>query len=132
MQPPGTAVALSRGFRWVLVLGVVAIAGLAFAYWRYSAVQPPRVLRYTQTTHDGHRKHATGSEQTGSVTDGPRVFFTEGAGYDGLRPTLAQVSSDGGETVPLTAPFYASVILDISPRTSGRLAATFRNNSGKN
>jgi len=132
IQNPWTAVALSAGFRWVIVLGVVAIAGLAFAYWRYSAVQPPRVLSYTQITHDGHRKHATGSEQTGSVTDGPRVFFTEGAGYDGLRPTLAQVSSDGGETVPLPVPFDASVILDISPGASELLAASFTNNSDTN
>jgi serine/threonine protein kinase/Tol biopolymer transport system component len=129
IQNPWTAVALSAGFRWVMVLGVVAIAGLAFAYWRYSAVQPPRVLSYTQITHDSHRKHATGSEQTGSVTDGPRVFFTEGAGYDGLRPTPAQVSSDGGETVPLPVPFEMSAILDISPNGSDLLVASFSNNS---
>jgi eukaryotic-like serine/threonine-protein kinase len=99
----------------VLVVSVVTIA--AFAYWWAAAAQPPRVLSYTQITHDGRRKHAAGSEQTGSVTDGLRVFFTEGTGDNGLNPTPAQVSSDGGETVPLPVPFHG-VILDISPSSS--------------
>src|SRR5258708_4502372 len=34
IQNPWTALALSAGFRWVIVLGVVAIAGLALAYCR--------------------------------------------------------------------------------------------------
>jgi Tol biopolymer transport system component len=66
------------------------------------------------------------------VTDGPRVFFTEGAGYDGLRPTLAQVSSGGGETVPLPVPFDASAILDISPSATELLVMSFSNNSDMN
>lgn len=113
-----TAVAL-RPHRWrriTLFCGVTAIGTLALiTFWWNSLPQPPRVLTYTQITHDGHRKHATGSEQTGSVTDGPRIFFTEGAGYDGLRPVPAQVSSEGGETVPFHVPFDMSAILDISP-----------------
>ena len=129
IQKPGTVIAISAGFGWVIVLGAVATAGLGLAYWRNSAVQPPRVLSYTQITHDSHRKHATGSEQTGSVTDGPRVFFTEGAGDNGLIPTLAQVSSDGGETVPLPVPFDASAILDISPSATDLLVLSFSNNS---
>jgi eukaryotic-like serine/threonine-protein kinase len=106
----------------VLVLSVVTIA--AFAYWWAAAAQPPRVLSYTQITHDGRRKHAVGSEQTGSVTDGLRVFFTEGTGDNGLNPTPAQVSSEGGETVPLPVPFDGSVILDISPSASELLVVS--------
>lgn len=113
--------------------GAAAIGTLALiAYWWNSPPQPPRILTYTQITHDGHRKHATGSEQTGSVTDGPRVFFTEGAGYDGLRPTLEQVSSDGGETVPLPVPFDMSVILDISPSGSDLLVESATDNPETN
>ncbi len=106
-----------------LIIGGVAVA--AFAYWWKSSVQPLRVLCYTQVTHDGRRKHSTGTEQSGSVTDGPRVFFTEGAGDDGLTPTPAQVSSGGGETVPLPVPFEASVILDLSPSASELLMASY-------
>jgi eukaryotic-like serine/threonine-protein kinase len=69
-------------FPTMLVLCIVIIA--VFVYWWQAAARPLRVLGYTQITHDGHRKHATGSEQTGSVTDGPRVFFTEGSGDNGL------------------------------------------------
>ena len=112
----------------VLVIGGVAVAALA--YWLNSSVQPPRVLSYTQVTHDGHRKHSTGTEQSGSVTDGPRVFFTEGAGDDGLTPTPALVSSNGGETVPLPVPFEASVILDLSPSASELLMASYSEKSG--
>jgi serine/threonine protein kinase len=119
--------------RRAIVLGLAAIALLSLTvYWWNSPVPVPRVLSYTQITHDGHRKHATGSEQTGSVTDGPRVFFTEGAGYDGLRPTPAQVSSDGGETVPLPVPFEMSAILDISPSGSDLLVESATNNSDTN
>ncbi len=113
-----------------LVIGVVAVAALA--YWWNSAVQPPRILSYTQVAHDGRRKHATGSEQSGSVTDGPRVFFTEGAGDDGLTPTPAQVSSGGGETVPLPVPFEASVILDLSPSALELLMASYSDNPDTN
>jgi eukaryotic-like serine/threonine-protein kinase len=113
-----------------LVMGGVVIAVLAYR-WN-SSVQPPRVLSYTQVTHDSRRKHSTGTEQSGSVTDGPRVFFTEGAGDDGLTPTPAQVSSGGGETVPLPVPFEASVILDLSPSASELLMASYSDNADTN
>ena len=113
-----------------LLLGSVALATLA--YWWKSSLQPPRILSYTQVTHDGHRKHSTGTEQSGSVTDGPRVFFTEGAGDDGLTPTPAQVSSSGGETVQLSVPFEASVILDLRLSTSELLMASYSDNADKN
>jgi len=113
-----------------LLLGGIAVA--TFAYWWRSSVQSPRVLSYTQVTHDGRRKHSTGTEQSGSVTDGPRVFFTEGAGDNGLIPTPAQVSSGGGETVPFPVPFDASIILDFSPSTSELLMASYSDNPDTN
>ncbi len=113
-----------------LVMAVIAVAALAYR-WN-SSVQPLRVISYTQVTHDGRRKHSTGSEQSGSVTDGPRVFFTEGAGDDGLTPTPAQVSSGGGETVPLPVPFDASVILDLSLSASELLMASYSDNPDTN
>ena len=80
----------------------------------------------------GRRKHSTGSEQTGSVTDGPRVFFTEGSGDNGLIPALAQVSSEGGESMPLPNSFGASVILDISPNASELLVMSFSDDPDTN
>ncbi len=107
----------------VLALSIAAVGALA--YWWAAVAQPPRILNYTPITHDGRRKHATGTEQTGSVTDGLSVFFTEGIGDNGLIPTPAQVSSEGGESVPLSTPFGASVVLDISPSAAELLVMAY-------
>jgi serine/threonine protein kinase/Tol biopolymer transport system component len=117
-----------EGLRRAIPFGLAAIGALALiAYW-WNPPQLPRVLSYAQITHDGRRKHPTGIEMSGSVTDGARLFFTEGAGDQGLTPILAQVSSDGGETVPLQVPFEGSVILDISPSGSELLVVSFSDN----
>jgi eukaryotic-like serine/threonine-protein kinase len=126
---PAMVISAHAGLRRAIPFAVAAVGTLALiAYWRNSSPALPRVLSYTQITHDGRRKHPTGIEMTGSVTDGARLFFTEGAGDDGLTPILAQVLSGGGETVPLHVPFEMSVILDISPSASELLVASFSDN----
>jgi len=125
---PAMVISTFAGLRRAIPFGLAAIGALVLiAYW-WNPPQLPRVLSYAQITHDGRRKHPTGIEMSGSVTDGARLFFTEGAGDDGLTPILAQVSSGGGETVPLNVPFEMSVILDISPSGSELLAASFSHN----
>jgi serine/threonine protein kinase/Tol biopolymer transport system component len=130
----GTArsVTRSKAIAWVPAVLVLFLTIAALAHWWAASSQVPRVLNYTQITHDGHRKHATGSEQTGSVTDGRRIFFTEGTGDNGLMPTLAQVLSEGGETVPLPVPFGASAIVDISPSSSELLVTNYSDNPDTN
>lgn len=126
---PGIAISARAGLRRAIRFGVVSIGTLAvIAFWWNSPPPFPRVVSYTQITHDGRRKHPTGIEMSGSVTDGARLFFTEGAGDDGLTPILAQVSSGGGETEPLRVPFKMSVILDFSPTASELLVASFSDN----
>ena len=114
-QLSGWRAADSAGFRRISLalagFGILALVGI----WWNSPPLAPRVLNYSQLTNDGHRKSPTGVEMAGMVNDGSRVFFTEGGGDSGLTPTLAQVSTEGGETVPLHVPFEASIILDISP-----------------
>src|SRR5579872_900685 len=108
----------SRGF------GILALV----AIWWNSPPLAPRVLNYSQLTNDGHRKSPTGVEMAGMVNDGSRVFFTEGGGDSGLTPTLAQVSTEGGETVPLHVPFEGSIVLDISPSGSELLVVSSSDN----
>jgi serine/threonine protein kinase len=130
-KPP--VISAHSGLRRAIPFGVAAIGTLALiAHWWNSPASLPRVLSYTQITHDGRRKHPTGVEMTGSVSDGARLFFTEGAGDDGLKPILAQVSSGGGETVPLNVPFDMSVILDISPNASELLVTSASDNPDMN
>jgi len=84
--------------------------GLAMMYWLVP--RPPRVLQVVQLTQTG--RVAIGY---GVVTDGLRVYFTEGSGQDW---SLAQVSVKGGTPQPLnvTPPLFSPTILDISPDRS--------------
>ncbi len=73
----------------------------------------PRVLNYTQITHDGLQK-------AGFVTDGSRLYISELA-YG--KSTLVQVSVAGGDTVPLAVPFANPGLDDISPNGSELIVA---------
>lgn len=67
--------------------------------------QPPRVLGFTQITHDGHHKGDISS-------DGGRLYFTE---MQGEQFVVSQVSVAGGETSTLPTPFENTVLGGISP-----------------
>lgn len=114
---------------WMILFGFAVATVALLAYWLNSAPEPPRIVDFNQITNDGRRKQPTGVEMSGMVNDGTRVFFTEGTGDEGLTPTLAQVSSEGGETVPIQVPFRDSVILDISPNMSELLVAAYSANA---
>ena len=105
-----------------MVVPLIAVVTVV-AYLSTRPLPPPKVLSYTQITNDGHRKHAVGVDETGIVTDGARLYFTEAT--PNISPVLAQVSTLGGETVPLPTPFQYSVILDILPSASQLLVMSF-------
>ena len=111
------AKAPARGKRILLYIAVAAVVTLAaeLAFW-FAPSQPPRVLGYTQITHDSRPKGM-------GVTDGERIYFNEA---DGDHWVIAQVAVTGGETSILPTPFSSGVGLgDIAPDGSTLLVGSF-------
>src|SRR5215469_8028679 len=106
---------IARRTRLLFLLSTIALLASAAVFWR-GKPQPPRVLGYTQITHDGRFK-------IGIVTDGERLYFTE---LDGDHVVVAQVSASGGETATLPTPFANVFVGDISPDGSSLLVANFK------
>ena len=99
---------LDRRRHWRIVLPTAAaliILALAVVAWLRRSVQPPRIVRITQITHDGVSK-------TNVLTDGSRIYITEATGP---KQTLVQASVSGGETSPVPTPFDSIYAADISP-----------------
>lgn len=102
---------------WLVSTLVVLIAILA---WLARPSPPPRILGYTQITHDGLAK--------GSIfTDGERLYFQE---LQGDRFGSAQVSVSGGESSALAFPFANSFITDIAGDGSAVLVGSFNETKG--
>jgi eukaryotic-like serine/threonine-protein kinase len=112
--------------RFAITFIIIVVALLAFGYFALRPPAQPTVSGYFQMTHDGLLKHGIISTVAGTnaplVTDGSRVYFTEGAGGSS---TLAQVSSAGGETAAIPTPIGNPQLLDISPDRSTLLVADF-------
>jgi Tol biopolymer transport system component len=92
------------------------ILAAVFGFLLTRPLPPPKVSDYVQITNDGVPKVSFGFFGFGSltnallVTDGSRLYFKQAAPPF----ALAQVSAEGGETVPVATPFSA-VLGDISP-----------------
>lgn len=105
---------------WALGLGIVGLGALlVFGFhWRRSPSLSPRVLAYRQLTNDRQLK---GQNPCGwascLITDGPRVFFSESSS------SVVEVSSDGGDAIPVSTPFGCLRIYDISPDKTELLGA---------
>jgi Tol biopolymer transport system component/DNA-binding winged helix-turn-helix (wHTH) protein len=112
---PGPPKSIVRRTRLFLLLGTLGLLVLAAVFW-LGKPQPPRVLGYTQITHDGQFK-------SGIVSDGERLYFTE---LDGDHFVVAQVSASGGETAVLPTPFANVFVGDISPDGSALLVSNFK------
>ncbi|MGH9852468.1 MAG: winged helix-turn-helix domain-containing protein, partial [Blastocatellia bacterium] len=109
----------SRSLLFALALLILSSAGIAYFVLRPPPA--PKVTASIQVTSNGSSKafyNPTVHHRLSSalVTDGPRLYFTEGAA-----PT--QVSSAGGETVAIPASFPGSTIGDISPDRSELLVS---------
>jgi serine/threonine protein kinase/Tol biopolymer transport system component len=108
----GTAVPARAARRMPLWLWPVAAAVvLSAAYLLRPALPPPQVTATTQLTHDGALKLCV--HLVPLSTDGARIYYTQ-TSSDGV---LAQVSSGGGETVPLSFPMQFDRIDQVTPQS---------------
>jgi serine/threonine protein kinase len=101
---------VKKTVRWKLILPiVVGFAGVA-ALLMTRPLPPPRVLRTVQITDDRR------AERMPVVTDGGRVYFTSRSadGHD----EQWQVSSHGGQPIPLPGSLKAAFVVDLSPDRS--------------
>jgi Tol biopolymer transport system component len=109
--PPAASRARFRLRKWP-VPGLVLV-GLAAAVWLLRpALPPPEVTGTTQLTQDGARKTFVVGPFP-MFTDGSRVYFQEVTPDNGF--SLMQVSTEGGEPVPLDVPFKDYHLGGISP-----------------
>jgi serine/threonine protein kinase/Tol biopolymer transport system component len=82
----------SRKPKWIWALA--AVPAVALAWLLRPALPPPQVTGTTQLTQDGMAKTWT-TLHAPLVTDGSRIYFDE------IRSGMKQVSTEGGETVPI-------------------------------
>jgi Tol biopolymer transport system component/DNA-binding winged helix-turn-helix (wHTH) protein len=125
LESVGTVVARPKADShrgWIVRSGLVGLcAVIALGYWleHSSSLSPPRVLRYKQLTSDRQIKGETPCAAVDvTVADGPRVFFSEPIS------TVAEVSSGGGDVVPVPTPFPCFAFTDISPDKTELLGTT--------
>jgi len=88
---------------------------VATTVWLLTPSAPVRVKGVKQITRDGFFK-------SNLVTDGSRIYFTQ---FSGGHLHLGQVSTAGGETLTLSAPFQNTNVYSISPDHSSLLVAEF-------
>ena len=100
-------------YKLLLAVAGVVVAGTALTYL-VTPPSAPKVLGYTQLTHDGRMKE-------GMVTDGTRLYFN--ATFSG-QSVICQVSTSGGEIVPLASTLPNATLADISPKGDELLVVT--------
>jgi Tol biopolymer transport system component/DNA-binding winged helix-turn-helix (wHTH) protein len=105
----------SRSLLFALATLIFLSAGLL--YFILKSPTPLKVKASAPITRDGLPKVHTSFIFWSSslVTDGPRLFFSEGVGGHWV---IAQVSSAGGETVVIPTSFSTAFLRDISPDRS--------------
>jgi len=114
----------SRSVAILVAAGVVFLSVILVLRW----TSPPgalRVLNYTQITNDGADKatvFSVGTIPPPIVTDGSRLYFTEGHESGSI---IAEVSLGGGETAFVSTPFPNAVLAGISPSGADLLLYTF-------
>ena len=108
-----------------LVYGAVAslLVLTAVVAYRLIPSKPPRVLGFSQITHDGLLK-------LGGFSDGERLIFSDGERLyfrelQGDRFVVSQVSVAGGETSTLPTPFANVIIGGITPSGSALVVVPF-------
>jgi DNA-binding winged helix-turn-helix (wHTH) protein len=113
---PQTTVPATPRMRLVLCGAVIVVLALIAVALLLIPSGSPRVLGYTQITHDGFTKNHI-------LATGERLYF---AGLYGDHIAVSQVSVAGGETSPVSTPFENTFALDIAANGSALLVGTFR------
>jgi eukaryotic-like serine/threonine-protein kinase len=129
-QPEDVPVWVFRHGRKLAAGAAVAAFAALSVLWAFRPPQvPPRVVKVQQLTNDGERK-LWGIEDIlpPLLTDGARIYFIEPEREAGEMSTsrlfekdVVQVSTEGGETTPVTLPFPIYYMADISPGRSEAL-----------
>jgi len=97
---------------WLWPVAILILLGMAWLL--RPALPPPQVTGIAQLTDDGVQKTWGALDlQMPLVSDGSRIYF-QAVPYGGLGPLL-EVSSEGGETVPLNIPAGQYNLEAISP-----------------
>lgn len=100
----------SKRARWIWPIALIAV--LVLAYLLRPALPAPSVTGVVQLTHDGARKLGLpNSPPPPMVSDGARLYFTEG-GMGSQK--IMQVSTEGGDSIPVQVPFPNAGIEGIS------------------
>lgn len=110
-----------RQFVYVVAAFLCFIALIALVTYRLVPPGPPRVLGFTQITHDGLFKGAM-------VSDGERLYLVE---MTADHFAIAQVSVEGGETSALPTNFANVVINGITPNHSALVVNSFEGTGKK-
>jgi Tol biopolymer transport system component/DNA-binding winged helix-turn-helix (wHTH) protein len=95
-------------YHLLVILGAVVVTVGALAVWKTVLRAPtaPRILRFIRLTNDSQAKPGP------MATDGSRIYFNEV--LPGPRKLIFQVSTKGGEAVPLTVQLKQPEVLDLS------------------
>jgi len=94
---------------WVVAAGVViALVFAALSYWLTLPIPPLGVSGAIQITNDGRAKVLAG-------TDGARLYLQYVSSVVSDSSSIGQVSTTGGEVVPIAAPSLSMQILNVSP-----------------
>ena len=94
---------------WLLGAGVAAVIVLAaLLRWWMTPPVPLKVWGAVRITNDGQAKLLAGS-------DGSRLYLQYTSSVIGDSSSIGQVSSSGGEVVPIAAPSLSMKILSVSP-----------------
>jgi eukaryotic-like serine/threonine-protein kinase len=114
--PSPAEAAAARRPRKVAAIGLplVVVLVLVLAYLLRPTVLPPRATGTTRLTQDGVPKlFMVGEPPPPLLSDGSRIYFSETT--DQVNVNLMQVSTEGGESVPVETPFKILSTSDISP-----------------
>jgi hypothetical protein len=98
----------TRATKWLMMFIFAAAALAAIILFTRSSATPPTVISSLQITNDGVSKRSL-------VTDGSRLYFSESLGGHSV---LRQVSTAGGETVPVPTSLASADIYDFQPGRS--------------
>jgi DNA-binding winged helix-turn-helix (wHTH) protein/Tol biopolymer transport system component len=114
-EPASARAEGSRPLNFQRVAGwaAIAIAALVLAWFLRPALPAPIVTGTEQLTRDGIQKlRFWGFPPPASQTDGSTVYFVE---TSGLSDKLMQVSTEGGDAVPISVPLDFIGISNIAP-----------------